>query len=63
LKDETEEAKAVTYEALEIYRENVVETNIKVGKAYLALGKIFYHSKALEVANEYLQKSLHIHLD
>ena len=39
---------------LEIYRENVVETNIKVGKAYLALGKIFYHSKAFEVANEYL---------
>lgn len=54
MKDETDEAKAVTYEALEIYRENVVETNIKVGKAYLALGKIFYHSKAFEVANEYL---------
>jgi len=53
----------ITYEALEIYRDNIIENNIKVGKAYYALGKIFYYSKAFEVATEYLLKSLKIHTD
>ncbi|CAD8180335.1 unnamed protein product [Paramecium octaurelia] len=58
-----ESAKLITYEALEIYRDNIIENNIKVGKAYYALGKIFYYSKAFEVATEYLLKSLKIHTE
>ena len=46
-----------------MYRENIIENNIKVGKAYLALGKIFFYSKAFEVATEYLSKSLKIHIE
>ncbi|CAD8086349.1 unnamed protein product [Paramecium sonneborni] len=63
LLNDYESAKLITYEALEIYRENIIEDNIKVGKAYYALGKIFYYSKAFEVAIEYLLKSLKIHSD
>ncbi|CAK56706.1 unnamed protein product (macronuclear) [Paramecium tetraurelia] len=61
--DDYEPAKLITYEALEIYRENIIENNIKVGNAYYTLGKIFYYSKAFEVATEYLLKSLKIHSD
>ncbi|CAD8177530.1 unnamed protein product [Paramecium pentaurelia] len=63
LLNDYESAKLITYEALEIYRDNIIENNIKVGKAYYALGKIFYYSKAFEVATEYLLKSLKIHSD
>ncbi|CAD8084519.1 unnamed protein product [Paramecium sonneborni] len=63
LLNDYESAKLITYEALEIYRENIIENNIKVGKAYYALGKIFYYSKAFEVAIEYLLKSQKIHAD
>lgn len=63
MKDEHESAKAVTYEALDIYKDNAISESIKVGKAYMGLGKIFYYSKAFEVAIEYLEKSLKIYLD
>lgn len=59
---EYENAKKLTYEALEIYRNGISETDIRVGKAYFSLGKIFYYSKTYEIANEYLERSLIIHI-
>lgn len=39
-----EKAKRLTYEALIIYKRNLIESDIKFAKAYLNLGKIFYYS-------------------
>ncbi|KAM3131579.1 hypothetical protein pb186bvf_016363 [Paramecium bursaria] len=57
-----EKAKRLTYEALIIYKRNLIESDIKFAKAYLNLGKIFYYSQEFEISYEYLSQSLELYV-